>query len=251
MTNQAVFYWDLSERERAGLSRDEVERYVDAELMTKGVLKARPPKLEPEPKETVRLSQRFQVQSAAAEHWHTPKLLFVTEEAARTFLDLQPEHTHSSYTGEGHIEHGQAFSRTVTAVSIIAAEDYEANKSLLQSATSIRAANKKASEEYEKAVKAQDEALKGLWEDWSTQRQRDHKLRGVMATFEEYRRIAASQDVALRFLRKVHSVSQIEEAAEWCGVALPADWEFAEVEAAAMPAPASEMTSDETAAVVF
>jgi hypothetical protein len=249
MSNQAVFYWDLSERERAALSREDVERYVDAELMTKGVLKARPPKLEPEPRENVRLSQRFQVSSAAGDHWHTPVLLFPTEDAARKFLELQPEHRHSSYTGEGHIEHGQAFGRAVTAVSIISAEDYEANKSLLQSASAIQAANKKSSEEYEKAVKKQDEALKGLWEDWAAQRQRDHQLRSVMATYEEYRRIAASQDVALRFLRKVHSVSQIEEAAAWCGVELPKDWEFSEVEAT-RTAPEA-MSSDDTAAAVF
>lgn len=248
MPNQAVFYWELSERERAALSREDVERYVDAELMTKGVLKARPPQLEPEPKEAVRLSQRFQVKTAADSDWHAPVLLFPTESAARAFLDLQPEHKHSSYTGDAHVEHGQAFSRTVTAVSIIAAKDYEANKSLLQSATAIKAANKKASEEYEKAVKLQDAALKGLWDDWATQRQRDHKLRGVMATFEEYRRIAASQDVALRFLRKVHSVSQIEEAAEWCGVELPKGWEFADVEA---PVPPPELSSDDTAMAVF
>jgi hypothetical protein len=60
-----------------------------------------------------------------------------------------------------------------------------------------------------------------LWDDWTAQRAKDRKFRDVMATFDDYRRIAASADVALRFLRKVHSTTEIEEAAAWCGFELP------------------------------
>ena len=51
-------YWDLSERERAELSREDVERYVDAELMLKGVLRVKPPVLAAEP-EVPQPTKRF------------------------------------------------------------------------------------------------------------------------------------------------------------------------------------------------
>lgn len=42
-------YWDLSESERAKLSREDVETFVAAELMTHGVVRVEPPKYEDEP----------------------------------------------------------------------------------------------------------------------------------------------------------------------------------------------------------
>ena len=42
-------YWDLSERQRSELSEADVERYIDAELMTKGVLRPEPLELVEEP----------------------------------------------------------------------------------------------------------------------------------------------------------------------------------------------------------
>lgn len=246
MTNQAVFYWDLSERERAALSREDVERFVDAELMTKGVLKARPPQLEPEPESLVKLSQRFLVKSAASDSWQRPRLLFRTEDDARKFLDLLPEHQHSFYSDGDTIEHGQTFSRTIAPISIIASEDYEAHKSSLQSAAAIRSANKKATEEQEQTVKAQDHALKGLWDDWQLQRTQDRRFRAVIATFEDYRRIANSADVALRFLLKVHTRSDVEAAAAWCGVELPS---IDALDVAATPVAAPALPSlDDTSA---
>ncbi len=242
------FYWDLTERERAALTREDVERFIDAELMTKGVLKAREPVLETVPDVAAKMAPRFRIKGDPSD-WHGPKLLFATEEQALAFLKLEPEFETSFYNDGVSISHGKRFDKSIDSVQILPAAEYDAHKSSLQAAATIRAANKKACEEYDAALKKQNQTLEGLWNDWSTQRQRDHKLRGVMATYEEYRRIAASQDIALRFLRKVHSVNQIEEAAEWCGVALPADWEFAEVDAGPMPVP--DLTSDETAAMAF
>src|SRR5579859_586132 len=80
-------YWDLSEKERAALSREDVERYIDAELMMKGVLKVTPLMLEPLPSAPEPTTTYYQVSTGSV---YTLDPLFRTAADAEAFLAMRP-----------------------------------------------------------------------------------------------------------------------------------------------------------------
>lgn len=213
-------YWDLSEKERAALSREDVERYVDAELMMKGVLKVEPPKecAIPDPPTVSRRNYhrgRHQSRYGTA----TTDVAFADAAAAQTLL--------SAVVIEDDYETGLKVARTIfdlDEVTAVPEDEYVRHRSALQAHKSAIEANKKAREEFAAAAKKQDDALSGLWADWHECRQRDARLRKVIETFEDYKRIAGGDvAVAARFLRKPFTEEEIAEAAEWFGVPVAAE----------------------------
>jgi hypothetical protein len=76
-------FWDLSEKDRAALTEAEVEQFIAAELMTKGVLRAKPLELLPEP--TLPEPER-DVFTIRAGGFNKLDIAFDTAEAAREAL---------------------------------------------------------------------------------------------------------------------------------------------------------------------
>lgn len=210
-------YWELSERERAALTHDDVERFGDAELMAKGVLKVDPLVVDPEPPTPVMQTTQF---------YRVGELLFATHEQLKTFLDLVPLKVHTQYLNGNYresVEYAErAFEkRDIRIVELTSEDAFKAHKSALEKRSATVKANADRREKWEKALSEQNEALRGMWSDWHYCRDLDIKHRKLVETYESYTRIAGGdRSIAARFLLKAFKREQINEAAEWCGVTI-------------------------------
>lgn len=208
-------YWDLTEAERAALSQEDVQRYVDAELMLKGVLKVRPLVLEDEPAMPEPKTVLFVVQAKGRYNNFDPIAAFTTRDAAEAYVRLAPMRIAEEYVASGadNID----VVRPVEGLQVVQKAVFsEAEKDGLNAeikrAAAVRATNKQRADEYGRAVRAQEEALKGLWEDWATVREKFAKLREVAVTFADYERTAGDPELAAKFLAKVYDEELIAEA---------------------------------------
>jgi len=212
-------YWDLEPKTRAALSEADVQRYLDAELMTKGVLKVEEYLLEVEP-EVPPLERAIWYRVAGFDP------VFATAELAQKFIDLQPRATDtkrigSDWRSQESIEHIEpAKPLEVTTVSLASEVAIEQQRGLFEKRAAVRASNRTKVETYEKAIKVQNEALSGLWEDWHARRREAAQHRKVVDTYAAYVQTAGDHDVAAKFLLKVFSEEQIKDASDWTGVTI-------------------------------
>lgn len=215
-----ITYWDLEPKARAALSESDVQRYLDAELMLKGVLKVEAPTFDEVPEvPTVERSTWYKVTGFDA--------VFATAELAQRFIDLNPRSTDTKRFG--HDWRAQETieclepSKPLEVVTVALASEtaVESHRATLEKRAAARSANEKKREEYNKAVKLQNEALKGLWDDWHTQRAEAAQHRKLVETFESYVKTAGDRMVATKFLLKVFTAEQIKKAADWHGIEIP------------------------------
>lgn len=210
-------YFDLTEKERAALTREDVERYIDVELMRVGVLRVEPLMLEPEPEEPEIPRHGFA---------RVGDLAFNNVEDARSFLVLKPRKIGRYYIGGGYynsVAYTDALDSTIVEVVELATKDgLEEVKVALDARGAVQAENRKRRDEHDKAMKAQNEALEGMWSDWYRCKREDGGHRKVVETFESYRKLAdGDADMAARFLHKMFTRQAIEDAAEYCAVSIP------------------------------
>lgn len=247
-------YWDLSECERAALSSEDVERFLDAELMTKGVLKA--PKFEPvEEPDAPHIPERsFYLVSGFSSRFD---VAFATEADAKAFLALKPLHVETRYLSGNYSRSIQVVcapkETAIECRDLPHAIDVETYKADFEKAAAARAENEKRREEYAQAVKVQNDVLSGLWEDWHRCRGLDARMRQTVQTFNDYTRVAlgdgavaiggaesddlkAARVTAARFLLKVFSREQIADAAVWCGIEIQLPSNSALLDAQPLPA---------------
>jgi hypothetical protein len=212
-------YWDLSERDRAELSREDVERYADVELMTKGVLRVDAPKLEPVPQVS---EPDVEVFSITAGHTKLD-IAFATAEQARAFVALKPMRRDSHYVNGSWIRYvNPETDWGISADRECSKELADLGRDEFRQANEVKARNLTATEAYQKALTAQQEALSDMWNDWHRQQGKAHTLKRVVDTLESYTLTASGdRSVAFRFLRKAFSDDMILEAIEWFEFEVP------------------------------
>lgn len=212
-------YWDLSDQERAVLTSEDVQRYLDAELMLKGVLKVKPLVLDPVPSVPEPSTRAFVVRFGGRYGRQDAGVAFSTLEAAKAFIELKPMSLGSDYLESTSVGYTVEVSDPeVAELPIFTEEAKNIVKAELKKAAAIKASNDRRREEHEKAVREQEKALEGLWEDWARCREEDAKLRAVADTFADYKRTAGDDGIASSFLAKVYPATLIKEAAERFGL---------------------------------
>lgn len=238
-----ITYWDLSDKERAALSSDDVQRYGDVELMAKGVLKLPELVVVDEPAEPELAKTRYY----RVEQF--PTVLFPTLEAAEAFRELAPRDLDSKYLNRNYstsVQYARLREKlTVDTVEAAAEDDVRQHTAGLEKAAAAREANRKARQDYDEALRAQNNALEGLWEDWHRCRALAVEMERVRDTFQRYIAMTnGDKAMAARFLAKAFPESKLDEAAAWFDIEIPynvPDSEFAEVPQAEQPAaPAAE-----------
>ncbi len=209
-------YWDLSVTERGALVLEDVQRYVDAELMLKGVLKVKPLALETAPDMPTPSGKSFVVRVPGKYGRQDVGVAFSKLSDAQAFLDLRPMGMGSEYVVNTTV----AYLTPIVDPEIVELAIFtEAEKATvmgdLKRTAAILAANEKRTEEHRVASKVQEDALRGLWEDWNECRDHTAKLHAVADTFAEYKRTAGGDEaIAVSFLRKVYTDELIAQAAE-------------------------------------
>ena len=210
-------YWDLTEKERAALDREGVERYIDAELMANGCLRAEPPKFEPVP----------DAPTMATERWYTIKVGYSATELAfrdaahaQLIVDacqggLTDQRVGRSYD-KSYLLVAPDVEIKIVPVDVVSRSDFEAVKEQLARIGEVNAVNKSRQDVYDQTVKAQNAVLDGLWKDWYACGQKAQECQEVKNTLAKYTVIAdGDETIARRFLSKAFDVVRIEEAEAW------------------------------------
>lgn len=213
-------YWDLTESERAKLSGEDVETFVAAELMTHGVVKVDPPKYEDEPTapEPGALCFRIRERSRLSDL----DVAFANAEDARTFLALRPIVVDTIWTGTRSVPYlRQIETPEVYQTAAYNREQADASRAVLELAGKAKERNEKLRRDYEQELEAQQRVLEAMWNDWREQQAKARRLARVIETFGDYQKTAGNAELAAKFLYKAFGSSDIEEAAEWFGVAIP------------------------------
>jgi len=209
-------YWDLTEKERAALSYEGVQRYVDAELMLKGVLAV--PELELAPVPDMPTPDVVVYRPKASARFGGFDVAFATDDQARAFLELKPFHIVRDWQlGDAQIADrlDDARIEIVPAFTRAAADIFRSKLESIKAAKDENDRRKRARDEQQKKV---DQALAGLWEDWHACCAKARKVAAINATREKYLKLAGGDEAtAARFLAMVHSEAELAEAAEWGG----------------------------------
>lgn len=217
-------YWDLSERERSELDQEGVKKFLDAELMTKGVLKVDAPQLE-EVSSVPSLAEtdHWKVEWPDAEYSYSvfaPELVFASAEQAQAFVDTQPKRLRTDYsTKASHVE--VLTEGRIIGVKAVSHHDYLNAKTALEAAAAVRNRNTAAENEHSTACAEMQKVLSGVWDDWSECREKAARHQKVDDTLDEYAKIAEDGDMALKFLLKAFTRAEVTAAYEWFGRECP------------------------------
>lgn len=219
-------YWDLTEKARAELTREQVEEFTRYELMERGVLAVAPLELEPEPEVELPPTRVYYRPSRrdgkfVYNEWD---ICFETREQVEQFLRLKPIQIGVHWFGNGQsMLSAEPGSKELSfQVVHLANEDdvtQAAHKLALLAATRER--NEKRRQVHERDTRLQQEALTRLWANWDLCREKRAKLQRVIDTWREYQELAGDPVKARLFLGKVFSGAEVEDAAEWFGVEIP------------------------------
>jgi hypothetical protein len=202
-------YWDYSEKERSQMPEATVHGMLDIELMEKGVLKVVAPMLLPiEPVELKKMMM-FQVGG----------ILFKTAELAQKFLELEPKEEGYTYEVGYDIKHPKAIDPRIVQVEIHDEQSVLNSRQILVKNKSAKEQNDKAMEIFNKASKAMEDTLSGVWEDWHRCRGMECEHKNVIDTLETYKKMADGDAViAEKFLEKIFTTAQIAAAKAWFGI---------------------------------
>jgi hypothetical protein len=218
-------YWDLSEPERAALSRDEVERYGDAELMTAGVLKPTPAQIVAVSVPPVTTKTYFTLSTTGRYGATTCDVAFESREIAEEHLK-HAVHVDNDYDLGSNVAHPVYGP----AKSVDAVPEHEAarHRSAILEAKAAKEANEKEATRVSRERELAERALAGMWTDWHERREQDKAMRRVVDVYRSYVTTAdGDAAVALKFLRKAFPDDTIRSAGEWCGepalIASPVD----------------------------
>lgn len=211
-------YWDHTPRERALMTREEVVKFIDFELMSKGILKVEAPALQPLQEVALPSETYYKVKSGYYEVCN-----FQTMEQAQAFIGLKP--IKASYTFEcgTKVYYAEPWEELVIEpVSLANKTDYTNSTRILRENRAIEAANEVAESNFKKDCKIMDEATAGLFEDWQEQCATEAKAQKVYTTWVKYLELAGGDDpIATNFLYKVFSIAEVDDATAWMGM----DWD--------------------------
>jgi hypothetical protein len=223
---RAVDYWELSEKERAALTRDQCAKFIDFELMQKGVLALEPLELVQVPEPELETTTYYRLRSGP---FHSIALAFLHESHARGVLEYGPIVISSEYLGGESIEFVESCEWTIESVELPRKATIDAARLVLKEATEAKTENERRTRAHAEQGKAVETATRGLWEDWYACRKKAGDVAKIEATFTKYTGLAGSEETAMKFLRTVFPVAQIAEAETWTGRDMGSKRDFPEM----------------------
>lgn len=214
-------YWDLSERERAALTSEGVEGYLDYELMSAGVVRPRRPPSTDVPN----LPELERVQVYVVRAGYSDLIAFDAPEKVDQFLKLGPIRVLSDYDAGSKVAYAEPLfhgddeiANGVSPRSVATRASFMLRREELKRAEAARRASEGARKSYEDALAKVDKATSGVWADWHAMQAKGRECDEVAETLAEYLRMTGGdRALALRFLAKAFSVSRRADASEWFG----------------------------------
>ena len=199
-------YWDYTEKERSEMSESEVSSMLDVELMSKGVLKVASPII----REIASVDTQFVI------YFDCGGVIFKDIEQAEQFLKLNPMRENYDYNVGYDYKYAKPVEAEIKQVRLFNLSDLTNLKSILIKNNESRKHNETVREEYDKAIKKVNEVTNGVWEDWYSQKKTLEYHKKLKDTEAEYLNLTGGDAaLALVFLNKVYSQSEIDEANAW------------------------------------
>ena len=213
-------YWNLSEQERATLTREQVEAFLAVELMEKGVTKVEPPSLHAIEEITIEATEYFEVQYKGEYSSPDPtSFVFVTTEQAKAFIDAAPLKKDNDWRANDQNFARPCLEMAIVPIQLPTQQAVLNNKAELSKIKELKTANEAASAAYHKACEAVNEAVNGVWEDWREYCSKAAQHEQVQATLAEYRELCkGDNDMAMEFLSKAYDRKAISAASDWFGL---------------------------------
>ncbi len=204
-------YWDLSEKERAALTREQVEAFEAAELMLKGVLAVAPLELVEVPGLQMATVTVYRIGG----EFSSLSIAFESAAAAQAFLDLKPLVVERD--GEPDVVDvvRPLGSEPVRVVSLPQKDTAQAKAALIKQVDAAKKENARRKQAHEEELKKVEQATRGLWDDWHSCRERAATMARIAETFDKYIAIAGSEETAAKFLAQAFPAPDIAEAATW------------------------------------
>jgi hypothetical protein len=210
-------YWDLTEKQRSELTGDQVRAFLDVELMEKGVARVAKPELQPVEEIALPTTTYFEINRRGEYGDQGTDLLFVTAEDAAAFIKLRPMWKESRWqygSDRKYAEPGKEMA--IKTINLPSEADVSNAAVVLKQNEAAEDANREAKEGYANAIKAVEDATKGVWDDWNECREKSSRCAKVQATREEYLKLCdGSTATAEAFLGKVFSQAEIDESNAW------------------------------------
>lgn len=211
-------YWDLSDKERSELTREQVEALMTVELMEKGVLKVEPPAVVPVEEMQEPSLQLFCVKAG----YRDPGCGYLTAEraaeAARDAVAIDYD-----YIGGTHYNKlGKSNDVEIVPLKIYKPDELALNRAKIERNNAAKAANIKAESDYKSACKAVEDACAGVWEDWFKKCETGNRYERIVRVYKEYLTTCnGDEQIAFKFLRKAYLDPEITQAFEWHGIQDP------------------------------
>lgn len=208
-------YWDLTEAERAALTRDDVAKFVDYELMQQGVVKPKPLALVDVPSVSLETKTFYEIDTYTTGF---SLVAFRTAEDARQFIALCPVAIEQDWQIGSDTKFATPLRENakIASVELATRESVDAARAALKEAAAAKTENDRRRREHEEQTKKVEHALKGLWDDWHACVAKNGTMRRIVETFEEYKTITHGDlAIAARFLRKAFTIGLIREAEAW------------------------------------
>jgi len=214
-------YWDHEPRARALMTREDVQKFIDFELMSKGVLKIEAPTLQEIVPVEIKTETFYKVQNG-----YYDVICFRTLEEANTFLTLHPFKSDYSYEAGSRLYYASPQTDlTIQPVSLATKADYMNALAQMKANQATETANAQLEKEFQESAKAMEDVTNGLFEDWHEQQATERRAQKIPETWNRYLAMSKHDpEIATQFLLKLFTAEDIQAAAGWLD---PEAWDTA------------------------
>lgn len=213
---------DLTDREVAELTEEELQAYQKMALMEAGCVIPPAPKAPDlvEPKAALRQKVYYQVQAGKGSYKSViAGAVFETLEQAQAFINLKPFDSDYDYRVGHQYKHAEPLKDPVIEpVTLYEKEDIDKIKPILVSNETKRKEHAEEVQERDKAVESAARITEWITNKWLECRQNQRHYTAVLATFAEYLAMTENdKSVATRFLVKAYGQETLRTVVEWFG----------------------------------
>ncbi len=209
-------YWDFAEAQRAAMSRDDVAKFIDAELMLKSVLQVPPLTLVDESAPALPTEPYYRIGG----QYDGLDIAFRSEADVRAFLALGAQRIASEWaTGSENRYVEPIVDTPIQLVQLPTKAQVQGSAVALKEVQAAKSENERRRRDHVEATKKIDDALKGLWDDWHECVAKAQRVQHVADTFAKYLGLCdGDRKVASRFFAQTFSAASIREAIAWGAV---------------------------------
>jgi hypothetical protein len=206
-------YWDLETKEKAALTTEQIERFLQIDMMENGIEPAIKPDLRPVP----------EAPNPSVTMFECGGIYFETAALAREFASLKP------YRSDYDYKIGYEFTTTKPLKTSINEVYFYSDSQLMQcreallEAKGAREHNAAENNRYEKQTENISLASEHLYADYYEACAKIRKAEKIVGMYNEYKDLAGDAWKGFVFLQKTYDQSEVIDAFKLTDTAIPVD----------------------------